>query len=117
MIDVENFKDLVNSSINYTGEGVPYLIIDEEGMACPFCHRGLGLKKGVIECGCDKSIEFAKTFLHYFQLIEESKRHIEQLKVGIECESLKFFKEYFKVQVLPKLKKEFDSEVEKILEL
>jgi ribosomal protein L37AE/L43A len=117
MIDVEEFRNLVKSSTNYTSRGVVYLALDDSEMACPFCGRYVHMKNGLIQCDCVDSIKFSMAYQEQQDIIKNANEKIRKLQSEEEKESLKFFKNYFERKMVPVLREEFEKGIEGIRKL
>jgi hypothetical protein len=119
MINKEEFKKLVQSSISYSSNGFPYFILEDTVMICPFCKKELKNKKisgeFQITCDCDNSKKFADLYLNHLKIIEKEKFEIFSLEKDINKLSLEFFKDYFKIKIIPELKEEFNKNIDEIL--
>jgi hypothetical protein len=107
MIDKEKFKEAVLSSIQFTGNGTPYLIVEDELLICPFCKNEMEkiAMKGLY-CGCENSIKYSNEFYECITNLDKLNLKINEMKKSIEPLSLSYFKEFFKLKMLPDLQKE-----------
>jgi hypothetical protein len=119
MISKEEFINKVNSSISFSASGYPYFIVEDKYMVCPFCEQSLKNKKILgsyqLKCTCKKSEEFAELYLNHFKNIEKEKIEINFLEKKINELALTFFKNFFRDNLIPKLKEEFNKNIDEIL--
>jgi len=117
MISGEEFKNLVLSSIQYSGNGMPYLIVNDDTLICPFCSKQLKIENSFIRCNCEESLLFIEKFIKYNIALEQVNNEIKLLKESIKPKSLKFFKEFFQKELLHKIQEEYNRNIKEILEL
>jgi hypothetical protein len=117
MINKEEFKNLAESSVNFSSEGVPYLILKDDLMICPFCLKRIKMSSKKLQCECENSKEFSKKFIFNISQINDFQKQIILMKEEIQKKSIEYFKGHFQNFLLPQLQKEFDNNVKDILSI
>lgn len=118
MINKENFLNLVDSSINFSGENYAYLIVDDETPPiCPFCERPVKVKKTSITCDCNMSGNYSADLEKALINIKEEQKKIDHIKNIVRKESLDFFKKRFSDIIVPQLEQEMKNTIHEILNL
>lgn len=81
MISLDSFLKNVQESINYVqieNKEVPYIIIDENTMLCPFCGKKIKNIKNL--CKCQESRDFVEILSIKLKEMKNLQKEIDRLK-------------------------------------
>jgi len=120
MLEVEDFKQLIKQSIIYKTKNdpnIPYFIIEDTLIICPYCKQQIKMKDGFISCNCIDALEAKKVYNALFNELESVQKRIQSLNNKIEETAIETFISYYKEKVIPRLQEEFDSKNKDILSI